>query len=379
MLAGCSKKRDSQEDAVPDGALDEWCTNALVHGDLPSREARYYKKLVSGKVRCDVCPQRCVVAPGKRGGCRSRVNLDGSLHTLVYGNLCMVDRASTKGVSIGYALLDGSILRIRAAGCCMNCDFCITHETSQANPENVPSCRYTPEALVALAKASGCKVIAFTGNEPITFIEYTLDTARLAKKAGLLTHLSTAGNGLLEPLKDLMPHIDAAEVGLKGFSREFYEKHTGDGDFEAILRSTRLIGKSVEQLTVGYVMIPGLNDQLDLVKQMLSWAFQSFGPETMIILYRFMPSHKLSHLPMMDLQTMQAAKRLGEDLGFHYVFIQDYAGELVQNELKCHNCAKTIARRSNGKTERWVVGGKCQHCGAIVHLPGARRASAVPL
>jgi pyruvate formate lyase activating enzyme len=37
---------------------------------------------------CTLCPHRCRLSPGDRSVCRSRVNLDGTLYSLSYGNAC---------------------------------------------------------------------------------------------------------------------------------------------------------------------------------------------------------------------------------------------------------------------------------------------------
>ena len=37
-------------------------------------------------VQCHVCPNRCILEPGDRSICRSRVNIGGKLYSLAYGN-----------------------------------------------------------------------------------------------------------------------------------------------------------------------------------------------------------------------------------------------------------------------------------------------------
>ncbi len=63
-------------------------------GDAPqslwkwSREGYRYKKLSNTKVVCGICPNRCILAEGDRSVCRSKVNVDGKLYSLTYGNPC---------------------------------------------------------------------------------------------------------------------------------------------------------------------------------------------------------------------------------------------------------------------------------------------------
>ena len=66
-------------------------------GDAPdtlwkwSHEGHLYKKLSNSKVVCGICPNRCVLAEGDRSVCRSKVNMDGKLYSLTYGNPCAVN------------------------------------------------------------------------------------------------------------------------------------------------------------------------------------------------------------------------------------------------------------------------------------------------
>ena len=55
------------------------------------KEAAYYSHLEDKKVRCELCPNNCIVRDGKRGICGVRENQDGTLYTLVYGRLCSMN------------------------------------------------------------------------------------------------------------------------------------------------------------------------------------------------------------------------------------------------------------------------------------------------
>ena len=66
-------------------------------GDAPeklwkwSHEGYYYTKLDNKLVMCGICPNRCLLSPGDRSVCRSRVNMDGTLYSLTYGNPCSMN------------------------------------------------------------------------------------------------------------------------------------------------------------------------------------------------------------------------------------------------------------------------------------------------
>ena len=75
-----------------------------------------------------------------------------------------------------------------------------------------------PEIIVMMAQRHNCRSIAYTYNEPTVFAEYALDIAKLAKKRELANVLVSNGYISQEAARDLYPHIDAANIDMKGFS-----------------------------------------------------------------------------------------------------------------------------------------------------------------
>jgi len=51
------------------------------------REALLYDKLSESRVQCRTCLRRCVIPEGKAGWCRTRINEEGNLYTLIYGEV----------------------------------------------------------------------------------------------------------------------------------------------------------------------------------------------------------------------------------------------------------------------------------------------------
>jgi pyruvate formate lyase activating enzyme len=45
------------------------------------------QEAVNDKVRCLTCKRRCELADGQVGWCRTRENRDGTIYTLIYGNV----------------------------------------------------------------------------------------------------------------------------------------------------------------------------------------------------------------------------------------------------------------------------------------------------
>ena len=77
------------------------------------------------------------------------------------------------------------------------------------------------------ALAAGCPSIAYTYTEPIIFVEYALDTMKLAREAGLKNIWKTAGYATKETLDAIIPYLDAVNVDLKGTDDEVYKEYCG--------------------------------------------------------------------------------------------------------------------------------------------------------
>lgn len=45
----------------------------------------------NGAVICHLCWNRCILEEGEIGACKARVNKDGSLYTLTYGNISAME------------------------------------------------------------------------------------------------------------------------------------------------------------------------------------------------------------------------------------------------------------------------------------------------
>ena len=54
------------------------------------KETRFYMKLENDAVKCGICPNRCIIKPGKIGSCKTRKNIEGTLYSLVYSSMSSI-------------------------------------------------------------------------------------------------------------------------------------------------------------------------------------------------------------------------------------------------------------------------------------------------
>jgi len=314
-------------------------------------------------VKCRLCPRECVLAPLQRGDCRSRINYHGKLVTLVYGKPVSANPYDPVEKKPLYHFIPGTrCFSIATAGCNLHCKFCQNYEISQLNPEDAPRAYdLLPDKLVALAKSNQCRSIAYTYSEPITFFEYTRDSQALAREQGIKNILVTAGYINEEPLRELCKNADGANVDLKAFSDDYY-RTICSGTLQPILRALEVMVSEGVWVEVTNLVVPTLNDDLDMIKKMCSWMAERLGKDVPLHFSRFRPYYKLMHLPPTPADFLAKARQVAMAEGLDYVYVGNVevpgGGDTV-----CPTCKKTvIARRGYTILEYHVKNGKCDFC-----------------
>ncbi|MBS7625816.1 radical SAM protein, partial [Candidatus Bathyarchaeota archaeon] len=209
-------------------------------GSSEPHEATFYRTISGGKVRCELCFRHCVILPGARGFCGNRLNIGGTLHTLVYGRPCAVQVDPIEKEPQFHVLPGSRILCIGTAGCNFKCIFCHNWEISTRTIEETGYVDLPPEKAVESALENRVAAISFTYNEPTVFYEYMYDTAKLARERGLKTIFHTNASMNEEPLRRLLTHIDAVAVDLKAFTADFY-RSTSFSELTPVLETLETI------------------------------------------------------------------------------------------------------------------------------------------
>jgi pyruvate formate lyase activating enzyme len=283
-------------------------------------ECRYYIKLKDGAVECQLCPHHCRIVNGKTGVCRSRRNEDGVLVSEVYGKPCSlaIDPIEKKPL---YHFHPGTqCLSIACTGCNFRCLNCQNHEISQVSPDDVNHYELSPNEVVALCRKHHCPGIAYTYTEPLTYIEYVTDTARLAHENGLWNILVTAGYVCQEPLKDLLPYLDAANIDLKSFSDSIYQRISG-GHLKPVLDTIQAMYDAGVWVELTNLVIPGVNDDMQMIRQMCLWLVNNGFADNPLHFSRFFPRFKMENIPPTPIHTLQEAKRIAEEEGIRHVYL----------------------------------------------------------
>jgi pyruvate formate lyase activating enzyme len=324
-------------------------------------EARFYEKLKDNKVQCHLCPHECVIAEGKTGICTVRKNQEGTLYSMVYNRLTSeaVDPIEKKPL---YHFHPGNYAySIGTVGCNLSCDFCQNWQISQGN---VSTYKATSDEIVTAAIHRGCEGIAYTYNEPSIWYEFVYDTGKIAKNKGLYNVLVTNGYIKEEPLKELLPLIDAMNIDVKAFTEEFY-KDLCHGKLSPVLKTAE-IAKKHTWVELTTLLIPGKNDSDKEIINLVEWVATTLGVETPLHFSRYFPHHKL-HIHSTPVTTLEKARDTALKT-LRYVYIGNVWGHKGDNTY-CYNCGeKIIVRKGFSATVTGLKDSRCTNCGASIDI-----------
>ncbi len=352
---------------------------------IAGHPARYWSRLVDGRVVCELCPRRCKIRPGQRGLCHVRgVDEKGELKLTTWGRssgFC-VDPVEKKPL---YHFLPGTpVLSFGTAGCNLTCKFCQNWHIYKAARADVAQRAATPATIVRMAKATGSRSVAFTYNDPVIFLEYAIDVARACHEAGIRTIAVTAGYIEEEPRKEFFAHMDAANIDLKGFTEDFYRK-LASGHLKPVLDTLRYVYHETDTwLEITTLLIPGRNDSDEEVAAMARWIVEHLGPDVPLHFSAFHPDWRMRDVPPTPPATVMKARKIAMGEGLRHVYtgnIRDHEGQ----NTHCHACGALLIGRDRYELTAWNLRqGKCARCatplaGVFENAPGDWGARYLPL
>lgn len=352
------------------------------------REATLYRKLnQANRLQCDVCLWRCRVGPDRLGRCKVRLNRDGVLYALAYGQVAAVHVDPIEKKPLFHFYPTSRVFSLGTWGCNYRCVHCQNWEIAYAEPKSHTSDQVSewhvagdhaargqflpPDQAVEIALRQDCAGICWTYNEPTVWFEYTLDCAKLAKERGLYTAYVTNGYITPEALDVIGPYLDAFRVDFKGFSDALYRRLAKVPNWRQLLdvtlRAKERWGMHVEVVTN---VIPTLNDDAQLAA-MAAWIKVHLGAETPWHVTAFHPDAKLQDVPPTSPATLVHARNAGMAAGLHFV----YTGNVVVSggeNTSCYRCGSLAIERLGYRTRLVSVaaGGRCARCGATLNIRG---------
>jgi pyruvate formate lyase activating enzyme len=324
----------------------------------------HWHPLEDGRIQCDLCPRYCKLHEGQRGFCFVRACAQGEIVLTTYGRssgFC-VDPIEKK--PLNHFFPGTSVLSFGTAGCNLGCRFCQNWDISKSREMDTLADSAQPEVIARAAKSLGCRSVAFTYNDPVVFHEYAIDVARACRAAGIHTVAVTAGEVCPEPRAEFYSVMDAANVDLKAFTEDFYQRMCA-GHLETVLDTLKYLKHETHVwLEITTLLIPGENDSDEELDELTRWVGGELGFDVPIHFTAFHPDFRLLDHPRTPAETLTRARRIALDNGIRY----PYTGNVHDPQgsgTYCHACGQLLIARAGYEIVLWNVTANtgCPKCG----------------
>jgi pyruvate formate lyase activating enzyme len=330
------------------------------------KEAGLYTRLENRGVHCQLCAHSCKIPESKFGFCGVRQNISGILYTHNYAKLVAanIDPVEKKPL---YHFLPGTLtFSIASAGCNFVCGFCQNWEISQFKFSNQHLGEdFSADKVIKLARQNNCRSIAYTYTEPTIYFEFALETAKLAKEAGLRNIFVTNGYMSQAAVSLLSPYLDAANIDLKFFKESSYQRICS-ARLGPVLDSIQLLNDAGVWIEVTTLVIPGQNDTPEELTAMAKF-IAGVNKDIPWHISRFHADYKFKDYASTPERTLKLAYDLGISQGLHYVYIGNF--DTWGQDTLCGKCQKLLIKREGFNVlESHLAQNRCVFCQTA--LPG---------
>jgi len=336
--------------------------------DVPFRapQTRWWHTGGNGKVVCTLCPRECSIPEGGRGFCFVRANVGGALELTTWGRssgFC-IDPIEKK--PLNHFLPGTPVLSLGTAGCNLGCKFCQNWDISKSREMDTVASVATPEAIVAAAKQTGSRSIAFTYNDQTIWAEYAIDIAKVARQEGIRTVAVTAGYISPDAREEFYQWMDAANVDLKAFTDTFYRKLT-QTNLQPILYTLEYLKKETNVwFEITNLMIPGENDSPEEIDEMVHWILDHLGDDVPIHFSAFHPDFKMMDKPRTPHETLIRARQQAVDAGIKFAYVGNVY-DVVNESTYCPGCGTMVIERDWYELGAYrMKGNRCGKCDTVI-------------
>jgi len=341
---------------------------------LPTvREALLYEKLRGDKAKCSLCERRCEILPGNRGVCKTRMNINGALFTLVYGDLSALESRPIEIKPFFHFWPGSTALTFSTWSCNFDCLWCQNHHLSKVEPNPTkPSHFFQPEKIVNLALHQQDEGLCASFQEPTVLTEWVLPVFRLGREKRLYSCYVSNGYMTLEALKFLREAgMTGLKIDVKG-DKETYKKYCGGADVEKVWRNAREAKKMGFHVEIVNLVVTDVNDDEECVRWIIKKHLKTVGPETPLHFTRYSPAYKYTKPPT-RVETLEMAYEMAKKAGVAYPYLGNVRGHRYENTY-CPNCGETLIQRFDYSIAQYKIteNKKCSKCGQSIPISGER-------
>ncbi len=302
------------------------------------REGLLYVAVAQG-VKCNLCERRCLISEAKKGFCKTRMNIDGKLYTLVYGDINALESRPIEIKPFFHFYPDSSALTFSTWSCNFTCPWCQNFHLSRKQPEPRNANFIAPEAIVKMAVDNKDDGLCGSFTEPTLLFEYFLDAFPLAKEKGLYNCFVSNGYMTLESLRMLREAgMDAIKIDIKGNS-EMYKRYYA-ADSEIVWRNIREAKRLGMHVEIVNLVITGVNYSEACLMDIISRC-KEIDPYMPLHFTRYHPVYKFTS-PATKKETLEKAYIMAKDEGIKFPYVGNIPGHEYENTC-CHPAAKFLS------------------------------------
>lgn len=228
------------------------------------------------------------------------------MRALTYGRISGVQLDPIEKKPLHFFHPGSKILSVGAIGCNMACFFCQNWRIAQPKDSTDERPPRTVEAMTEplsvndlIAEASrsvsaGNIGVAFTYNEPFIWFEYLLEAAKALRDTGLKVVLVTNGYICEEPLKELLPYVDAMNIDIKSFSDSAYRRLGGRLD---VVKRTAEVANETVHIELTNLLVPEMNTSEAEIAMLVDWVADRLGSATPLHFSRYFLARRATVQP----------------------------------------------------------------------------------
>ena len=333
------------------------------------KQANLEQRLPDNEVQCNLSPRKCRMKEGQTGFCGVRGNRDGNLVTYTYGKGVHLTEELIETEAIYHFAPGARILSLGNIGCNLNCQYCQNWKTSQAKfVEEKDVHSFTPESIIETALRHNIRVLSWTYNDPVVWHEFVIDTAKLAREAGIYNLYKSACFITEEALDELLPHMDIFSVSIKAIDEVYYRKLT-TGWLQPVLDATRKIYQAGKHLEVSNLMITDISDNEQSARNMAGWVLENLGPEIPLHFVRFHPEYRMRDTVRTPIDRLEKAQAIAQEMGLEHVYLGNVSNTKATSSF-CNSCGVELVHRFGltAHLESLNDDGRCASCGKESHF-----------
>lgn len=335
------------------------------------KEARLCEPVEGGAVRCLTCEKRCLVLPGRRGGCGNYFNDGGRLVHLGYGRLSAIESRPIEIKPLFHYWPNSTALTYSTWGCNLYCPWCQNNHLSFTHPR-ADDPFVSPERLVEMATRRGDEGLSASFNEPTVNFDYVIDVSEIARKRGLYSMVVTNTYFTERAARSLV------EAGVDGFSADIkgcpsMKRALVNVDHTRVLLNAKLLVDLGAHVEMVYLVVTNTNDFEECYEWVVYNHVKYLGASTPLHINRYYPAHRWSEPPT-PLERLLRIREAAIEAGIEYVYVGN-VGISDFETTRCPKCGKTLIRRSGYRVSYFGLDRcgdmyRCPRCGHQIPVRG---------